>query len=527
MSRIPRVLHYTFGMAADFGGKPWSLVHYVCLKSAIAHIRPEQVFFYYEYEPAGPWWALSRELVSLVPITAPREIFGNPLRHVAHRADVVRLQKLIEHGGIYLDADVLVQRDFDDLLGESVVLGREGQDGKFGMANAVILAEPNAPFLVRWLEAYRSFRSQGQDAFWSEHSVTLPARLALDHPGEITVLSEKAFFWPLWTPEHLDWIFRSNTPIPLEQTYANHLWEATAWPALEDLTPGRVRARDTNFHRWARSYLEGLPDHYGAPSLARRLSKGRARLRGQARWIKQKLQGAARKLLRLSMSQDQWRRRIFQDIYKYNLWGRDDRSPFYSGVGSRGDAARTYVEQIAPLIEAHAAALGRAPVVVDLGCGDFQIGAALTQRLPGITYIGCDIVPELIAHNTRTHASERVSFRQLDMVVDALPAGDICLVRQVLQHLSNREIADILGRMGGYGLIYVTEGHPVERTGPVNPDKAAGANVRFDWQTGRGRGVELDQPPFGVAVTDLFSTLAPPHEVIVTQRVILDAAGEG
>jgi hypothetical protein len=40
--------------------------------------------------------------------------------------------------------------------------------------------------------------------------------------------------------------------------------------------------------------------------------------------------------------------------------------------------------------------------------------------------------------------------------------------------------------MGGYKLIYVTEGHPEHCIGPVNPDKAAGADVRFDWKTGRG-----------------------------------------
>jgi len=131
---------------------------------------------------------LTHDLVTLVQLTAPREIFGAPLAHVAHRSDVVRLQKLIEHGGIYLDADVLVQRDFDDLLNESVVLGREGE---FGLANAVILAEPNATFLVRWLDAYRSFRSKGKDEFWSEHSVLLPAKLAQAYPHEVTILPER------------------------------------------------------------------------------------------------------------------------------------------------------------------------------------------------------------------------------------------------------------------------------------------------------------------------------------------------
>ena len=254
--RIPRVLHYVwFGMASEFGGKPWSLVHYVCLKSAITHIRPERVFFHYDYEPAGPWWELTRDLVTLVKMMAPREIFGNPLDHVAHRSDVVRLQRLIEHGGIYLDADVLVHRDFDDLLGESVVLGREGD---IGIANAVILAEPNAPFLRRWLEAYRSFAG-----IWNEHSVLVPARMAVEYPEEITVLSGKAFFWPLWHHGHIDWMFRSTKAIALDKTYANHLWESSAWCFLQDLTPRQVRKKDTNFHLWARPYLENLSDGYG------------------------------------------------------------------------------------------------------------------------------------------------------------------------------------------------------------------------------------------------------------------------
>jgi hypothetical protein len=106
MSRVPKTLHYIFGMASDFGGKPWSLVHHVCLKSAVERIAPQNTLFHYEHEPKGPWWELSRELVTPVRIEAPREIFGRPLDHVAHRADVVRLQTLIEHGGIYLDADV-------------------------------------------------------------------------------------------------------------------------------------------------------------------------------------------------------------------------------------------------------------------------------------------------------------------------------------------------------------------------------------------------------------------------------------
>src|SRR6185436_7511775 len=108
--------------------------------------------------------------VSAEKIEAPTAIFGNPLRHPAHRADVVRLEKLLEHGGIYLDCDMLVRKSFDDLLGHSVVLARQSPIENFGVPNAAILAEPNAPFLRRWYESYETFRGDG-NRHWDEHSV--------------------------------------------------------------------------------------------------------------------------------------------------------------------------------------------------------------------------------------------------------------------------------------------------------------------------------------------------------------------
>ena len=74
-----------------------------------------------------------------------------PLRTAAHRADVLRLQLLIEHGGVYLDLDFLVLKPLSPLLHgpKDFVIGREGatSDGGFhGLCNAVLLAKPNASF---------------------------------------------------------------------------------------------------------------------------------------------------------------------------------------------------------------------------------------------------------------------------------------------------------------------------------------------------------------------------------------------
>lgn len=268
---IPKVLHLCFGMSEDFGGKPWSLVHYVCVRSAIEHIRPTDAFLYFEFEPQGPWWDLARPLVTPVRIEAPRAIFGNPLVHPAHRADVVRLEKLLETGGIYLDADIFVHRDFDDLLRHVVVLGVEQAARRPQLCNAVILAAPGAPFLKRWHAAYRSFSSVGRDANWNRHSVQVPSRLAQEFPAEITVLPPDSFFRASWEPAGIARIFNSVEPVLADNSYATHLWETFAWDGyLRGLTPGRVRLVESNFHRWSRPYLQGLSDDCGAtpPSAA-------------------------------------------------------------------------------------------------------------------------------------------------------------------------------------------------------------------------------------------------------------------
>jgi hypothetical protein len=106
---------------------------------------------------------------------------------------------------------------------------------EFGITNAVILAEPNAPFLRRWLDAYRSFRSKGKDEFWDEHSVVLPAKLARKYPQDITVLSEKAFFWPLW---------HDDTSIGFSDPIGRSLWIRLMPTICTRAVPGCSRRSD-------------------------------------------------------------------------------------------------------------------------------------------------------------------------------------------------------------------------------------------------------------------------------------------
>ena len=274
---IPNILHFVFGMAPDFGGKPFSLAHYLSVKSAIELNKPSTAFFYYEYEPTGEWWEKAKPLLTLNKITAPESIMGNKLYHVAHKADVVRLQALKETGGIYLDLDTISVKPLTGLLNCSFAIGQElkaawvpknwrqrlkyklglikkNTTGSTGLCNAVLLSEKNSEFINLLLKEYKTFRSKGRDKYWNEHSVLVPEKLAETYPDKITMLSPYAFHYPLYDAAGLKSMFEEVHEFP--EAYLHHLWESFAWDKyLSRLTPEYINTIDTTYNLIARKYL--------------------------------------------------------------------------------------------------------------------------------------------------------------------------------------------------------------------------------------------------------------------------------
>ena len=136
--------------------------------------------------------------------------------------------------------------------------------------------------------------------------------------------------------------------------------------------------------------------------------------------------------------------------------------------------------------------------VVDLGCGDFKVASQwITEH---ICYEGVDIVPELIDYNNEKYGKENIHFQCLDIVTDELPDGELCLVRQVLQHLSNSEILQILNKLKKYKYVIVTEHITAkEYAHEYNIDKGHGACTRVFKQSG----IYLDEAPFNMKVQKL------------------------
>ena len=249
MQRIDDDYHFIFGLKPDFGGRPFSMIHYLAVVSCFTVNRPRAIYFHYKYEPSGPWWERARPYLTLRPIEPPAEIFGNRVSHYAHMADVLRLQILLREGGIYLDMDVLCLRPFAPLQRYEMVLGEEHG---VGLCNAVILAAPGARFLEEWLKGYASFREEE----WNKHSIVLPARLAREMPELIHVLDYRKFFWPMYWPEHLQPFFLRPGSSFSAESYCVHLWESVTWRELGPLTPAQAWQVDSEFALLVRPYLK-------------------------------------------------------------------------------------------------------------------------------------------------------------------------------------------------------------------------------------------------------------------------------
>jgi SAM-dependent methyltransferase len=196
-------------------------------------------------------------------------------------------------------------------------------------------------------------------------------------------------------------------------------------------------------------------------------------------------------------------REAFTRAYAENWWG-GRKGGFFSGEGSDSLYATPYAQLVRQFIRRH-----HIERVVDLGCGDFRVGALLVS--PDIHYIGVDVVEDLVKRNSERYSSERVEFRCADITAESLPPADLCLIRQVLQHLSNEEIEKVLKSCQRYRYVLVTEHVPVaaER---ANTEQGRGPTTRLLARSG----VFLEKPPFGRAVTPVLELPYARGEVLRT-----------
>jgi FkbM family methyltransferase len=263
---IPNIFHFVFGLKEQV--EPFHLIFYLCLKSCLEINNPDAIYVYYHHLPHGRYWDLIRDQIKPVwiPLDTPvtnyiYEQKGLTKLRYAHESDFIRLEKLIEHGGIYADMDTIFVNPIPAVLYEkSFVLGREDNVlGKPSLCNAFIMAEKKARFGQLWLDGMKN----SFNGTWSEHSTLFPARLAETHPELIHLEPSRTFYKHMWTKEGLRNLFENLDP-DMDGVVSLHLWAhiwwKRRWPKkvnmhANHLTETYIRKVDTTYNLLARPYL--------------------------------------------------------------------------------------------------------------------------------------------------------------------------------------------------------------------------------------------------------------------------------
>jgi mannosyltransferase OCH1-like enzyme len=118
------------------------------------------------------------------------------LRAPVERADILRLDILYRHGGVYVDTDVECLRPVDEVLAGHDFVGVYLKPGR--MTNTFIASVPDHPLLRRALEEVRPLRtywtaSASPDVLKEVAGPPLLRRLVADYP-DVELLAPPVFF---------------------------------------------------------------------------------------------------------------------------------------------------------------------------------------------------------------------------------------------------------------------------------------------------------------------------------------------
>ena len=154
-----------------------------------------------------------------------------------------------------------------------------------------------------------------------------------------------------------------------------------------------------------------------------------------------------------------------------------------SGPGSTADASAEYRRIVERLL-----ASPEIRTVVDVGCGDWQVGSLIDWA--GVNYTGIDVVAAVIKANQDRFSGPGIRFASADARTTELPAADLLLIKDVLQHWPTADVQRFLRsalRRFHYALV-TNDIASTHFTGTLNQDIAMG-----EWRT-----LDLQAPPFGV-----------------------------
>lgn len=231
-AEIPKIIHLLY-----FGETEFYNFHHRCIHSMIQYMPDYEIRIYNTKEPSAEnqYWQdiKSHPRVRIHKMDAPQFYDGFELKHFQYKADVARLELLYDHGGVYLDIDMIIVRPFHEIFasGHSFYISeeREGANGRGSGAliNAFLAAKPKNEFIKLWLNEFKSGLRLG---IWAHHIRDSNKQLIEKHPHYMHKYRIRVLDWKMFMPLH--WqdteAFIHSETVPYEfppESYGTHLWE--------------------------------------------------------------------------------------------------------------------------------------------------------------------------------------------------------------------------------------------------------------------------------------------------------------
>lgn len=187
-------------------------------------------------------------------------------------------------------------------------------------------------------------------------------------------------------------------------------------------------------------------------------------------------------------------KQIFRKIYDEKAWTPETKKKeytYYSGFGSHAESlTKKYITAVKKFLKT----LKFKATIVEIGCGDFKVSSQLVKDVKNFKAL--DIYEKLIDYNKKNFKNfKNVKFGILDLTKKKPPAGDICIIRCVFQHLSNKMIKKALKNIKDkYKFLIITEHRPFTKNYKPNLDIISGPGIRLH----KNSGVDLSKNPFNL-----------------------------
>ena len=265
VDRVPSIVHFAFHPIVS----RLSVWTYLSVVSARLKIAPRAIRWHHRGAlPTGPWWDCAREHVTphaLRNLTAPEAALG-----ISHAFDALRLEVLLEAGGIFMDTDYFALGDF--AAERSLAVPTLGlQQGGDSLAGSFVVSPPNATFVRAWLDSFKTFNPKK----WDEHCCVIPFKLAKSAPADVHVLPREAFMLRDWRQGES--MFGSDDCVNWNDARAIH-----------GMYPERRRSPSLSWLEWKKpgfvrpTNMEGIDDVWAGNGSAHRAARVLLREAAQA-----------------------------------------------------------------------------------------------------------------------------------------------------------------------------------------------------------------------------------------------------